>query len=185
MKHPTLADLNTIRAKYSENDKKQRESKLAPGVLSNASAAITAQMEGGAEIDCAPMLESKPAKLPMKTYMGDDYEKIVAPDVMAILNDMLGSMFPKEYKKFWEDKAKTAADIAGPGITDEERLKRGLALKRERLALEFSEEKLVTDLRSQGIDVDRRADACPRAIIFDDISVAEKMPEPKKLWQYA
>lgn len=185
MKPATMDDLNTIRAKHPEVSDKERANRDAPGVIGNSDAAILAQTEDGEEIDCSPMLRGHPAKLPMKIYIGENYEKVVAPDVMAILNDMLGSMFPKEYRKFWEDKAKTAADLAGPGITDEERLKRGLALKRERLSLELQEERILTELRSQGIDVDRRADLDPRAVIFDQITIAEKMPEPKKLWQYA
>jgi hypothetical protein len=180
MKNYSVDDLKKIRARLPEFKTKEREIRDAPGVISNAEALIPTIMEVEDRIDVSPMLRGKEPTLPTITYVGPDHERITIPNFWAALKQII----PQQVEAFLKAETKLAADLAGPGIDEEERMKRTLAIKRDRLSAEITEEKIILALRDQGVEVDRRADMDPRALIFEIIEEAQKLPEITDRWKF-
>lgn len=181
MKH-TLKELDALREQFKNFKREERELRDMPGILDNSDHAIEAMLSKLRPIDGAPFLRGQPLALPMVTYYGPDNERITVPDVLAIVHDILSTVIPKQYEPFWRERAKLASDLAGTGVGDEERTKRLAALKQKKLAHEFAEEKMVRELRKEGVEVDRRKEADPRAVLH--LLYAVDLPEPKEAWRY-
>ncbi|RKQ73487.1 hypothetical protein [Oceanibaculum indicum] len=99
-----------------------------------------------------------------------DYDPFRASDVHEVnrLPLALCALVPERIKAAMMGDARAALDVAPMQLTAPERHEKLQQLRSDLFAMEVDEERMICDAEEAGLDVDRRPDADPRAVLAVD-----------------